>query len=173
MDSSLSHCFRLKEGQQVTGGRATIRIRLSKLHAHGQKVPTDVDRELPRRVRRSFLHVARVTSVPPRPSGIRFTTPTTEPAQNLAAGQYSGQVGPVYIEPRHEPGRYDREVFLVLKEFEPTFSRGGDMTQDFLFPTSRVTVNLTIGLLIKDRSVHKPCRTSSQRSRCSPTIRTS
>ncbi len=30
------------------------------------------------------------------------------------------------------PGAYDREVFLVLKEFEPTLSRGGDMAMDFL-----------------------------------------
>ena len=51
---------------------------------------------------------------------------------------YSGQVGPVYIEPKHEPGRYDREIFLVLKEFEPTFSRGGDMDMNFLFPPARV-----------------------------------
>ena len=41
-------------------------------------------------------------------------------------------MGPVYIEPKREPGNYDREVFLVLKEFEPTFSRGGDMPMDFL-----------------------------------------
>src|SRR6202041_2725272 len=41
-----------------------------------------------------------------------------------------------YIEPRHEPGKYDREVFLTLKEFEPTFSRGGDMAMDFLFPSA-------------------------------------
>ncbi len=34
------------------------------------------------------------------------------------------------------PGRYDREVFLVLKEFEPTLSRGGDMAQDFLSPST-------------------------------------
>jgi FtsP/CotA-like multicopper oxidase with cupredoxin domain len=40
----------------------------------------------------------------------------------------------VYIEPAHEPGSYDREVFLVLKEFDPTLSRGGDMPQDFLSP---------------------------------------
>ncbi|HEX7697277.1 MAG TPA: multicopper oxidase domain-containing protein, partial [Candidatus Acidoferrum sp.] len=43
--------------------------------------------------------------------------------------------GPVYIEPKSEPGRIDREVFLVLKEFEPTFSQGGDMAQDFLSPS--------------------------------------
>jgi hypothetical protein len=38
----------------------------------------------------------------------------------------------VYIEPAKNPGAYDREVFLVLKEFEPTFSRGGDMAMDML-----------------------------------------
>ena len=43
----------------------------------------------------------------------------------------------MYIEPKAEPGRYDREVFLVLKEFEPTFSRGGDMAQDFLARDAR------------------------------------
>jgi FtsP/CotA-like multicopper oxidase with cupredoxin domain len=44
----------------------------------------------------------------------------------------------VYVEPRNEPGKYDREVFLVLKEFEATFSRGGNMSMDFLSPSSRV-----------------------------------
>jgi FtsP/CotA-like multicopper oxidase with cupredoxin domain len=47
-------------------------------------------------------------------------------------------VGPVYIEPKNDPGRYDREVFLTLKEFQPTFSRGGDMDMDFLSPATTV-----------------------------------
>jgi FtsP/CotA-like multicopper oxidase with cupredoxin domain len=41
-------------------------------------------------------------------------------------------VGPVFIEPKQNPGAYDQEIFLTLKEFEPTFSRGGDMASDFL-----------------------------------------
>ncbi|MGB6396629.1 MAG: copper oxidase, partial [Bradyrhizobium sp.] len=45
---------------------------------------------------------------------------------------YTGQAGPVYIEPRSNPGAYDLEIFLVLKEFSPTFSRGGDMAMDAL-----------------------------------------
>jgi FtsP/CotA-like multicopper oxidase with cupredoxin domain len=47
-------------------------------------------------------------------------------------------VGPVYIEPKENSGRYDQEIFLVLKEFEPTFSQGGDMAQDFLSPAGTV-----------------------------------
>src|ERR1700747_2509962 len=41
------------------------------------------------------------------------------------------------MKPRSEAGAYDREVFLVLKEFEPRFSQGGDMDQDFLSPPTR------------------------------------
>jgi FtsP/CotA-like multicopper oxidase with cupredoxin domain len=74
----------------------------------------------------------------PRPAGLRFYHTHNRAGANLAAGQYSGQVGPVYIEPKHDPGSYDREIFLVLKEFEPSFSQGGDMSQDFLTPAATV-----------------------------------
>jgi FtsP/CotA-like multicopper oxidase with cupredoxin domain len=57
---------------------------------------------------------------------------------DLSRGQYSGLVGPVYVEPRNDPGKYDREVFLTLKEFLPTFSQGGDMDMDFLSPSATV-----------------------------------
>jgi hypothetical protein len=76
----------------------------------------------------------------PRPSGFRFYHTHNRAGADLHAGQYSGQVGPVYIEPKHEPGSYDREVFLVLKEFEPSFIQGGDMAQDFLSPPERRTL---------------------------------
>ena len=51
---------------------------------------------------------------------------------NLNRGTYTGLAGPVYIEPKHEAGAYDREIFLVMKEFSPSFSRGGDMAMDML-----------------------------------------
>ena len=51
---------------------------------------------------------------------------------DLNRSTYTGQAGPVYIEPAQEPGAYDREVFLVLKEFGPSFSHGGDMASDML-----------------------------------------
>src|SRR5216684_7843400 len=60
------------------------------------------------------------------------------PGPICTADSTAGQVGPVYIEPKHEPGSYDREVFLVLKEFEPSFSQGGDMAMDFLSPATEV-----------------------------------
>src|SRR5581483_6559723 len=71
------------------------------------------------------------------PTGFRFYHTHAVAGDDLTRGQYSALVGPVYIEPRHEPGNYDREVFLVLKEFDPFFSQGGDMAMEFLRPAER------------------------------------
>ncbi len=77
-------------------------------------------------------HGMRRIAFVPGPAGFRFYHTHTLAGGDLSAGQYSGQVGPVYIEPKNEPGAYDREVFLTLKEFAPSFSKGGDMAMDFL-----------------------------------------
>lgn len=75
----------------------------------------------------------------PKPAGFRFYHTHVRGGANLAAGQYSGLVGPVYIEPTQHAGNYDREVFLTLKEFQPTLSRGGDMPMNFLAPAQTVS----------------------------------
>ncbi len=104
------------------------------LHWHGLRLPVDVDGAaeegtpyIPARGRRRIAFT-------PGPPGLRFYHSHLRAGADLSAGLYSGQAGPLYIEPRREPGAYDREVFLTLKEFEPTLSRGGDMAQDFLRP---------------------------------------
>jgi FtsP/CotA-like multicopper oxidase with cupredoxin domain len=74
----------------------------------------------------------RRISFVPKPSGFRFYHTHVAAGGDLNRGTYTGQVGPVYIEPKNNPGAYDREIFLVMKEFAPTFSRGGDMALDVL-----------------------------------------
>ena len=130
--------LRFKEGQPVTIDIHNDTDTPEQLHWHGQKVPTDVDGASEEGTPFIPAHGQRRITFTPGPSGFRFYHTHNRAGADLSTGQYSGQVGPVYIEPRHEPGRYDREVFLVLKEFEPTFSRGGDVQIDFLAPASRV-----------------------------------
>ncbi len=60
------------------------------------------------------------------------TTPTTAPAPISTPANTADKSAPFTSSPKTTPGRYDREVFLTLKEFEPTFSRGGDMAMNFL-----------------------------------------
>ena len=130
--------LRFKEGQRVTVDIFNDTDTPEQLHWHGQFVPVDVDGAAEEGTPFVPTRGKRRISFVPQPSGYRFYHTHNRAGADLAAGQYSGQVGPVYIEPKHEPGRYDREVFLVLKEFEPTFSRGGDMAIDALSPATRV-----------------------------------
>jgi hypothetical protein len=81
-------------------------------------------------------HGMRRVTFTPRPAGLRFYHTHNRTGADLHAGQYSRQVGAAYIAPKDEPGRHNREVFLVLKEFEGSFSQGGDMPQDFLSPAT-------------------------------------
>jgi len=130
--------LRFQEGRQVIVDVFNDSDTPEQLHWHGQFIPTDVDGAAEEGTPYIPAHGLRRVVFTPRPAGFRFYHTHIRAGANLAAGVYSGQVGPVYIEPRREPGRYDREVFLVLKEFEPTFSRGGDMAMDFLTPATRV-----------------------------------
>ena len=130
--------LRFKEGEPVTVDVHNETETPEQLHWHGQMVPVDVDGASEEGTPFIPAHGMRRITFTPRPAGFRFYHTHNRAGANLSAGQYSGQVGPVYIEPRREAGRYDREVFLVLKEFEPTFSRGGDMAQNFLSPATKV-----------------------------------
>lgn len=130
--------LRFKEGQMVIVDLYNDTDTPEQLHWHGQMVPVDVDGSAEEGTPYIPAHGKRRISFTPRPAGYRFFHTHNRAGSDITAGQYSGQVGHVYIEPKREPGNYDREVFLVLKEFEPMFSRGGDMAQDFLAPTTKV-----------------------------------
>jgi FtsP/CotA-like multicopper oxidase with cupredoxin domain len=125
---------RLKEGRPVTIDLYNDTDTAEQLHWHGQAVPIDVDGAAEEGTPFIPAHGHRRITFTPGPSGLRFYHTHSRAGADLRAGQYGGQVGPVYIEPAHDPGAYDREVFLTLKEFEPAFSRGGDMPMDFLSP---------------------------------------
>ena len=123
---------RLTEGKRVVVDVYNDTDTPELVHWHGQFIPSDVDgaseEGTPFLPSRSMSRIAFV----PKPSGFRFYHTHVVPGNDLSRGTYTGQAGPVYIEPVNNPGAYDREVFLVLKEFEPSFSRGGDMAMDML-----------------------------------------
>ena len=102
------------------------------VHWHGQTVPSDVDGAAEEGTPFVPAHGMRRIAFTPGPAGLRFYHTHVRAGGDLARGTYTGQAGAVYIEPKHEPGAYDREVLLVLKEFAPTFSQGGDMAMDML-----------------------------------------
>ena len=137
--------LRFKEGQPVTIEVHNDTDTPEQLHWHGQFVSTDVDGAAEEGTPFIPAHGMRRLAFTPRPAGLRFYHTHNRAGADLHSGQYSGQVGPVYIAAKNEPGSYDREVFLILKEFEPSFSQGGDMAQDFLTPTTPIKELETTG----------------------------
>jgi FtsP/CotA-like multicopper oxidase with cupredoxin domain len=130
--------LRFKEGKQVMIDINNRTDTPEQLHWHGQFLSPDVDGSAEEGTPFIPPHGSRRVTFVPGPSGLRFYHTHVRAGADLNAGQYTGQVGPVYIEPKNSPGNYDREIFLTLKEFEPTLSRGGDMAMDFLFPAETV-----------------------------------
>src|SRR5581483_9004249 len=124
--------LRFKQGRSVVVDIHNDTETAEQLHWHGQTVPVEVDGAAEEGTPYIPAHGMRRMSFAPGPSGLRFYHTHLTPGGDLENGLYSGQAGPIYIEPKREAGRYDREIFLVLKEFQPAFSRGGDMPSDFL-----------------------------------------
>lgn len=124
--------LRFKQGQTTWVDIYNDTDTPEQLHWHGQQVPVDVDGSAEEGTPYIPAHGMRRISFVPGPAGFRFYHTHLTPRDDLSGGQYNGQVGPVYIEPTQNPGAYDQEIFLTLKEFQPSFSRGGDMAADFL-----------------------------------------
>jgi FtsP/CotA-like multicopper oxidase with cupredoxin domain len=116
---------RLTEGKRVVLDIHNDTNTPEQLHWHGQFVPVDVDGAAEEGTPYIPAHGMRRIAFVPKPSGFRFYHTHVAPMNNLGLGTYTGQAGAVYIEPVNNPGAYDREVFLVLKEFLPSFSQGG------------------------------------------------
>ncbi|HUJ52031.1 MAG TPA: multicopper oxidase domain-containing protein [Steroidobacteraceae bacterium] len=124
--------LRLREGRPVTIDIHNDTEVAELVHWHGQMIPSEVDGAAEEGTPYVPAHGKRLITFVPRPAGLRFYHTHVAAGDDLNRGTYSAQAGLVYIEPTRDPGAYDREVFLVLKEFLPTLSRGGDMPMDTL-----------------------------------------
>jgi FtsP/CotA-like multicopper oxidase with cupredoxin domain len=129
--------LRLTEGKRVVIDIHNDTDTPEQLHWHGQFVPADVDGAAEEGTPFIPAHGMRRIAFTPSPIGFRFYHSHLTAGADLSLGLYSGQIGLVYIEPRRDPGAYDREIFLTLKEFEPYLSRT-EMAVDFLAPTATV-----------------------------------
>lgn len=126
--------IRLREGRPVTIDLHNDTDIPEQLHWHGQLLPVAVDGSAEEGTPFIPAHGQRRITFTPGPTGLRFYHSHRFAGPDLRAGLYSGQVGLVYVEPRNEPGAYDQEVFLVLKEFGPSLTHLDDMGAGFLLP---------------------------------------
>ncbi len=129
--------LRLQAGKPVTVEIRNNTDTPEQLHWHGQTLPAAVDGAAEEGTPYIPPHSSRRVTFTPGPSGFRFYHSHLTAGTDLTAGSYSGQAGLVFIEPRQNPGAYDREVFVTLKEFGPSFTRM-EMPDDMLAPAPMV-----------------------------------
>ena len=97
------------------------------VHWHGLLIPSGVDGAEEEETPMVLPHDRRRYQFTPRPSGLRWYHTHAMAGADLHRGAYTGQFGFVYVEPANDPGRYDQEVFLALRDWEPYFT---DQDQD-------------------------------------------
>lgn len=118
--------LRMKEGRPVSievfndTGDADI------VHWHGLHIPSAVDGSTEEGTPLVPAHKSARYTFTPVPSGTRWYHSHVAAGRNLKRATYTGQFGFIYIEPPSEPGNYDQEVFLALKEWDPYMSSGGE-----------------------------------------------
>ncbi|RFU40073.1 copper oxidase [Actinomadura logoneensis] len=124
--------LRFAEGRPAVVDIHNATDRPELLHWHGQVVPAEVDGSAEEGTPFIRPHETRRVSFTAGPAGFRFYHTHVTARRDLTRGTFSGQAGPVYVDPKADPGAYDKEVFLTLKEFEPSLYRGDAMATDFL-----------------------------------------
>ncbi len=111
--------LRMREGQSVTVEVANGTDVPEFIHWHGLFVPSETDGAeeegtppVPPHGRRRYRFVAN-------PAGSRWYHTHAMAMLDLHRGAYTGQFGFLMIDPARDPGRFDQEFFLALREWEP------------------------------------------------------
>jgi FtsP/CotA-like multicopper oxidase with cupredoxin domain len=110
--------LRMREGQSVIVEVVNETDVPEYVHWHGLLIPSGMDGAeeegtppVPPHGRRRYQFVAN-------PAGSRWYHSHTEAMLDLHRGSYTGQFGFLMIDSASDPGRYDQEVFLALREWE-------------------------------------------------------
>jgi FtsP/CotA-like multicopper oxidase with cupredoxin domain len=111
--------LRVREGQSVSVDVLNDTDVPEFVHWHGLFVPPEIDGAeeegtppVPPHGRRRYQFLAN-------PGGSRWYHSHTEAMLDLHRGAYTGQFGFFMIDSPEDPGRYDQEIFLALREWEP------------------------------------------------------
>ena len=113
--------LRVKEGQRVTVDVRNDSDVPELVHWHGFYVPSEVDGAMEEGTPMVPPGSSRQYSFTAKPGGTRWYHTHAFAGKDLRRSLYSGQFGFFYIEPKSNPGNYDREVFLAAHQWDPMF----------------------------------------------------
>ena len=114
--------LRMREGKPVTVDVINETDSIEFVHWHGLFVPSDVDGAdeegtppVPPQGRRRYQFT-------PKPAGTRWYHSHAMANGDLHRGTFTGQFGLLIVDSGSDPGNYDQEVFLSLRDWEPFYT---------------------------------------------------
>ena len=122
--------LRMREGRPVTVDVINSTDTPELVHWHGMLIPPQVDGTEEEASPLVPPHGQRRFQITPGPSGSRWYHSHAMAMDDLHKGAYTGQFGFVYVDGGNDPGRYDRELFLALRDWEPFFTGTMDDEDD-------------------------------------------
>jgi FtsP/CotA-like multicopper oxidase with cupredoxin domain len=125
--------LRMKEGVPVTVNVTNNTDVPEFVHFHGLLIPSDVDGSEEEGTPVVPPHGNRSYRFTPTPAGSRWYHTHTMAMDDLHRGSFTGMFGFLIIEGANNPGRYDQEHFLALRDWEPYFTNQ-NMDNDDLDP---------------------------------------
>jgi FtsP/CotA-like multicopper oxidase with cupredoxin domain len=114
--------LRMKEGKPVTVHVTNDTDTPEFVHWHGFLIPPEADGVEEENTPPVPAHGTRTFQFTPTPSGSRWYHSHAMSMADLHRGTFTGQFGFVFIEPASNPGAYDQELFLALRDWEPFYS---------------------------------------------------
>ncbi len=114
--------LRMKEGVPVTVDVFNETDTPEYVHWHGLHIPPDVDGVEEEETPAVPPHGSRRYRFTPRPAGTRWYHSHTMAMADLHRGTYTGQFGFLMVDSGNDPGHYDQEIFLAIRDWEPFFT---------------------------------------------------
>lgn len=122
--------LRMREGKPVTVDVVNETDTPELVHWHGMLIPPDVDGTAEEGAPFVPPHSRKRFAFTPGPAGSRWYHSHAMAMDDLHKGAYTGQFGFVYVDGGHDPGQYDQELFLALRDWEPFFTGTMDDEDD-------------------------------------------
>ena len=114
--------LRMREGVPVTVEVVNDTDVPEQVHWHGLLIPDAVDGADEEGTPPVPPHGSRRYRFTPKPAGTRWYHTHTMAMTDLHRGSYTGQFGFLMVDSGKDPGNYDQEVFLALRDWEPFFT---------------------------------------------------
>jgi FtsP/CotA-like multicopper oxidase with cupredoxin domain len=114
--------MRMKEGTPVTINVVNKTDTPEYVHFHGLLIPADVDGSEEEGTPPVPPHGSLSYKFTPTPAGTRWYHTHAMSMDDLHRGTYTGQFGFLIVEGGANPGNYDQEHYLALRDWEPYFT---------------------------------------------------